>query len=149
MKEQADFDRQYFLQESSILSRRVNDHFAQIILTERLCVAASGTIAAFVVTNLMQARAEARITLAVLPVTIMLLGWLRSIWIGYLIVDVFNYMERVEKSMLSDSSIGYHRDWNRRDFFASSPFKHNATLFWAIGFSAAIGFLVLVRLGWV
>lgn len=139
-----EFDRNYVSKEIEVLRGKISEYVAIISNTERLCVGASGIIAAFLMSNMADAAHSAKIVVATMPFFIIVLGWLRCFSLGYIVLDILNYIESAEKIILSHEQLGFQRCYEAKKQSRAGSVSTASLLFWLIGVFSALAFFILV-----
>lgn len=147
MSEDQDFDREFVKDEIVLLREKISEYVAIITQTERLCVGATGAIAAFLLTTMATSEFSARLAVASIPIFIMILGWLRTYSIGSIVLDIVEYIECAENEVLKNEKIGFQRTHRQKHSNRASAVSSSAALFWIISILASFVLFVLVATG--
>lgn len=144
MPETNQFDRAFAKDEIALLREKISEYVAIITQTERLCVGASGALAAFLLTTMADSEHAARVAVASIPIFIMILGWLRAYSIGSIVLDIVEYIECAENEVLTNENIGFQRMHKQKHSHRASAVSSSAALFWIIGILGTVVMFILV-----
>jgi hypothetical protein len=135
-----DYQKKLLEQEYKRLSVEVMELFKSILSTEQYAVGAAATVAAFLLTDLAMPSSEHAILLSVLPLTILVLGALRSLSLFWAMMNARRYFLRIETEVLRDLDLGLHKSGTFSE--ARNISIVTTVVFWVIAICSAIYFAV-------
>lgn len=141
------FDQNYVQAEIAILRDKIAEYVQIIVQTERLAVGAAGATAAFILSEMTGETYAAKVAIAVIPILLIVLGYLRCISIGTIVVDIVAYIEKAEEVLIEHADLGFQKTVAQRTEQRMSSVAKSTVFFWALSFLSALVFFLMVLLG--
>jgi flagellar biosynthesis protein FliQ len=139
------FDREFALAESRELRAAALKYVDVITATERLALAGAAAVAAFSVSDVTAALAEAQVYVSFIPALILSLAALRCLTLYWVLQAVLEYLEEMESACLSAPDLGFQRRYGRRGRRINRAIEAVSGAFWALAVAAALLFWALVN----